>query len=83
LFGFAGTNLKLDGGSEGKPETTPHVSSENKMPESSNTNSISSNNNSSGISSSVKPAAVTNTQQVDMSLPTEVGKEEKAIPTSE
>lgn len=83
LFAFAGTNLKLESGSEGKPETNPHVSSENKMPESSNANSNSSSNNSSGISSSTKPAAVSSTQQVDMKLPTEVGKEEKATPTSE
>jgi hypothetical protein len=85
LFGFAGTNLKLESGSEGKPESNPHVSSENKMPESSNANSNggSNNNNSSGISSSSKPAAVSSTQQVDMKLPTEVGKEEKATPTSE
>lgn len=83
-YGAHGANLKLESGSEGKPETNPHVSSENKMPESSNANSNSgSNNNSSGISSSSKPAAVSSTQQVDMKLSTEVGKEEKATPTSE
>lgn len=84
LFGFAGTNLKLESGSEGKPETSPHVSNENKMPENSNANSNSgSSNNSGGISLSAKPAAVSSTQQVDMKLPTEVGQEEKATPTSE
>jgi hypothetical protein len=82
-FGFAGTNLKLESGSEGKPEPSPHVSSENKMPESSNANSNGGSNNGSGMSSNSKPAVVSSAQQVDMKLPTEVGKEEKATPTSE
>jgi hypothetical protein len=82
LFGFAGTNLKLDNSSEGKSETSTHVSSENKMSESGNANS-SSGNNSSVISPSTKPSAVSSTQQVDMKLPTEVGKEEKPASASE
>jgi hypothetical protein len=79
-FRFAGTNLKLESGSEGKPESNPHVSSENKMPESSNANS---SGNSGGICPSTKPAVVSSTQQVDMKLPTEVAKEEKPSTTSE
>jgi hypothetical protein len=78
LFGFAGTNLKLENSSEGKSETSPHVSSENKMSESGNGTS-SSGSNSSGICSSTKPVAVSSAQQVDMKLPTE----EKPTSTSE
>jgi hypothetical protein len=75
-----GANLKLDNGSEGKPEGNAHVGSENKMPESSNANSSS---NSSGVSASTKPVAVGSTQQTDVKLPTEAGKEENPTPTPE
>jgi hypothetical protein len=77
---LTGANLKLESGSEGKPEANPHVSSESKMPESSTANSSS---NSSGVSASTKPVAVGGTQQADMKLPTEAGKEENATPTPE
>ena len=77
---LTGANLKLENGSEGKSEGNALVSSENKMPESSNANSSSS---SSGVPASTKPVAVGTTQQTDMKLPTEVGKEENPTPTPE
>jgi hypothetical protein len=84
---LTGTNMKLESGSEGKPESNPHVSSENKMPESSNANSASSSSssssNGSGVSASTKPATASSTQQADMKLPIEAGKEENPTPTSE
>lgn len=77
---LTGANLKLENGSEVKSEGNALVSSENKMPESSNANSSS---NSSGVPASTKPVAVGSTQQTDMKLPTEVGKEENPAPTPE
>jgi len=77
---LTGANLKLENGSEGKSEGNALVSSENKMPESSNANPSS---NSSGVPASTKPVAVGSTQQTDMKLPTEVGKEENPTPTPE
>lgn len=79
--------MKLERGSEGKPESNPHVSSENKMPDSSNANSTSSNStsssNGSGVPASTKPATASSTQQSDLKLATEAGKDETTAPTSE
>jgi hypothetical protein len=86
-YDLTGTNMKLESGSDGKPESSPHVSSESKMPESGNANSTgsssSSASNGSGVCASTKPATGASTQQADMKLPTEAGKEENTIPTSE
>jgi hypothetical protein len=73
--------MKLESGSEGKPESSPHVSSESKIPENSNANSSSSN--SSGVTTSTKPVAASTTQQADMKLAAEARKEENPTPTSE